>query len=130
MVWDKRLDESADKMFGSCFELIWASQRCKRDILRHKWAGIFGTEREPVRGRAHPNQKPVSLLSDLIERGDGGVVDPCAGSGQTIIACEQLNRKCYAMEIEPKYVDVAVRRWEEFTGKKAKTEGGKVMPVA
>ncbi len=48
--------------------------------------------------------------------------DPFCGSGTTIIACEQLGRRCFAMEIEPRYVDVAVKRWEDFTGKKAVLE--------
>jgi DNA modification methylase len=52
--------------------------------------------------------------------GDWGLcVDPFLGSGTTIIACEQLNRRCYGMEIDAKYCDVIVRRWEEFTGQKA-----------
>ena len=47
------------------------------------------------------------------------VLDPFLGSGTTMIACEKLGRRCYGMEIEPRYVDVAVRRWEEYTGKEA-----------
>ncbi len=70
----------------------------------------------------HGTQKPVECMARPI-RNHGGkddhVYDPFVGSGTTIIACEQLGRKCYAMEIEPKYVDVAVRRWEQFTGKQA-----------
>jgi DNA modification methylase len=58
------------------------------------------------------------------------VYEPFSGSGTTIIACEQLGRKCRAMEISPRYCDVAVQRWEEFTGKKAKlnldSDSGKV----
>jgi DNA modification methylase len=49
----------------------------------------------------------------------GDVYDPFLGSGTTLIAAEQLGRRCYAIEIEPKYVDVAIARWEAFTGKKA-----------
>jgi len=45
--------------------------------------------------------------------------EPFSGSGSQIVAAEQLGRRCFAMEIEPRYVDVAVRRWEEHTGKKA-----------
>ena len=51
------------------------------------------------------------------------VYDPFCGSGTTIIACEQLNRKCCGMEIEPRYVDVAVRRWQNFTGRQATLDG-------
>ena len=47
------------------------------------------------------------------------VLDLFGGSGSTLIACEQLNRKCYMMEYDPKYVDVIIQRWENFTGKKA-----------
>jgi len=120
LVWDKRLDESADKMYGSCFELIWSKQKHKRDVLRHKWAGIFGTEKEPTRGRSHPNQKPVELYADLLTRYSGNeavVVDCYAGSGTTIIACERLGRKCRAVEISPAYVAVAIQRWVDVTGK-------------
>ncbi|MDD5458135.1 MAG: DNA methyltransferase [Phycisphaerae bacterium] len=49
----------------------------------------------------------------------GIVYEPFAGSGTTIIAAERLGRRCFAMEIDPVYVDVAVKRWEDFTGKKA-----------
>lgn len=53
---------------------------------------------------------------------NGTIYDPFSGSGTTIIAAEQLGRKCYAIEIEPRYVDVAVKRWENFTGRKATLE--------
>jgi DNA modification methylase len=48
-----------------------------------------------------------------------GVLDLFLGSGSTLIACEKTNRKCYGMELDPHYCDVIVKRWEEFTGKKA-----------
>jgi site-specific DNA-methyltransferase (adenine-specific) len=47
------------------------------------------------------------------------VIEPFGGSGTTLIACEQLGRQCRIMELEPKYVDVIIKRWEDFTGKKA-----------
>ena len=53
------------------------------------------------------------------------VYDPFLGSGTTMIACEKLGRRCYGMEIEPRYVDVAVRRWEEYTGRKAERHAAK-----
>lgn len=111
LVWDKRLDEMADKMFGSCFELLWSKHKCRREVLRYKWAGIFGTEHEPQRGRQHPNQKPVILLADLVSRVRVNlIVDPFLGSGTTIVACEQTGRIGYGMEIEPKYCAVALER--------------------
>ncbi|GAG79782.1 unnamed protein product, partial [marine sediment metagenome] len=62
-VWDKRLTESADKIFGSSFETIWFYPRKKRLIYRHKWAGIFGTENEIEKKRLHPTQKPLGLIT-------------------------------------------------------------------
>ena len=72
---------------------------------------------------AHPTQKPLECMARPIRNHDSEMVyEPFSGSGTTIIACEQLGRKCRAMEIEPRYVDVAVRRWEKFTGKTAVLE--------
>ena len=68
----------------------------------------------------HPTAKPIALSAKAIGLTDGQIVaDPFGGSGSTLIACEQLNRKCYMMEIDPRYCDVIVERWEKFTGKKA-----------
>ena len=70
----------------------------------------------------HPTVKPVALVADAIldvsKRRDI-FLDPFCGSGTTIIAAEKTGRHARAIELEPKYVDVAVRRWERFTGKPA-----------
>ena len=130
IVWDKRAngnddvaeDYSSDKMYGSCFELCWSKKKHKRDIARVKWAGVFGTEQEFDHKRYHPTQKPIKLAGWFLDRysKEGQtVVDLFGGSGSTLIACEQLNRKCYMAELSPEYVDVILERWENFTGKKA-----------
>lgn len=70
----------------------------------------------------HMNLKPVDWVIWLCERisnKNDSVFDPFLGSGTTLIGCEQLDRTCYGMEIEPKYVDVIIKRWENFTGQKA-----------
>jgi len=68
----------------------------------------------------HPTQKPVALASRAIQNHKAPIVlDLFGGSGSTLIACQQLNRTCYMMELDERYCDVIVRRWEEFTGKKA-----------
>lgn len=76
----------------------------------------------PKRSEEHPTMKPVELVARAInnssEAGDL-VMDTFAGSGSTLIACEQLGRRCYALEIDPRYVDVIIARWEKLTGKKA-----------
>lgn len=72
--------------------------------------------------KLHPTQKPIKVPARAISNSsniDGKVLDLFGGSGSTLIACEQLNRNCYMMELDPKYIDVIIKRWEEFTGKKA-----------
>lgn len=122
LVWDKRKESQADAI-GSEFELIWSKNKHKRRMLRHDWFGFSSSQNaKDAQHRVHPTQKPVTLLVDIINQwGDGCdvIVDLYGGSGSTLIACEQLNRKCYCMELDPKYCDVIVKRWETLTGKKA-----------
>ena len=130
IVWDKRAngndnieeDYSSDKMYGSCFELCWSKTKHKRDIARVKWAGMFGTEKQDTKKRLHPTQKPLELCDWFIKKYSNlndNILDLFGGSGSTLIACEQLDRICYMMELDPKYVDVIINRWENFTGEKA-----------
>jgi site-specific DNA-methyltransferase (adenine-specific) len=64
--------------------------------------------------------KPVGLCAKYIKLyGKENILDLFGGSGSTLIACEQLNRKCYMMELDPHYIDVIIQRWENFTGEKA-----------
>jgi DNA modification methylase len=86
------------------------------------------------RGRAeelamHPTVKPVAMVADAIRdcsRRNGIILDPFCGSGTTIVAAERTGRCAYALELDPKYVDVAVRRWEAMTGDKAVRREGAV----
>jgi DNA modification methylase len=70
----------------------------------------------------HPTFKPVAMFADAImdctNRG-GLILDPFVGSGTTILAAEKTGRRAYAMDLDPKYVQTAIRRWERYTGKKA-----------
>jgi DNA modification methylase len=123
VVWDKRGDESADKMYGSTFELCWSKARHKRMMARVKWAGIFGMEKEHDKKRVHPTQKPVELVAWFFDyfslKDKKNVVDLYGGSGSTLIASEKVGKNAFVMELDPKYCDVIVKRWEDFTGKKA-----------
>ena len=130
IVWDKRAngnddiseDYSSDKMYGSCFELCWSRTKHKRDIARVKWAGVFGTEQEFDHKRYHPTQKPIKLSEWFLSKyskNDDNILDLFGGAGSTLIACEQLKRNCYMMELDPHYVDVIIDRWEKYTGEKA-----------
>lgn len=96
----------------------------------HKFYGGFQTSilefPKPQKSDLHPTMKPVLLIVRLIENSSQAgdlLYEPFSGSGTTIIAAEQTGRRCYAMEISPHYVDVAVRRWQQFTGKVAILEG-------
>jgi DNA modification methylase len=75
---------------------------------------------QPSRNEFHPTQKPIECMARAIRNHDAPLIyDPFLGSGTTLIAAEQLGRKCYGMEISPAYCDVIVKRWEMLTGKKA-----------
>ena len=77
---------------------------------------------KPRASKEHPTMKPVELVENALlnnsEQGDI-VFDGYCGSGTTIIACEKVSRRARAIEIEPKYCDVTIRRWEDLTGKRA-----------
>lgn len=80
---------------------------------------------KPSRNAEHPTMKPVDLLVYLIKNSskeDNLILDLFGGSGSTLIAAEQTKRKCYTMELDPKYCDVIVKRWETLTNQKAKLE--------
>lgn len=126
IVWDKRDDnEQFDKMYGSQFELCWSKKKHKREIARVRWCGVFGTETEFDHKRHHPTQKPIKLSEWFLTRyskENQVIVDIFGGSGSTLIACEQLNRKCYMCELDEHYCDVIIQRWENLTGEKAEKQ--------
>lgn len=77
---------------------------------------------KPLKSEYHPTTKPVKLIAEQISRSSKigeSVMDLFGGSGTTLLACEELNRRCYMMEYEPKYVDIIIQRWEEMTGYEA-----------
>ena len=79
-------------------------------------------EPKPITADLHPTMKPIKLMARLIRNSSKpgeAVLDPFGGSGSTLIACEQLNRRCYTCELDPHYADVIIERWERLTGKKA-----------
>ena len=118
IVWDKN-NGGSDQT--DC-ELAWTNFR---SVVRQ-----FTMASEKI-NRVHPTQKPLNLIAQIFKKFDknneySNIVDLFGGSGSTLIACEQLNRKCYMMELDPHYIDVIIQRWETFTGKKAvKIEGDK-----
>ena len=92
----------------------------ERIFAEEKATAIYCEKR--IRNAEHPTMKPVKLCAELLNnssRAGDLVYEPFCGSGSTLIAAEQLNRKCYAIELDPHYCDVVVKRWEELTGQKA-----------
>ena len=93
-----------------------------QDIYSDKISTTIINEDRPSVSDLHPTMKPVKLIARQIKnssRKNEIVLDLFGGSGTTLMACEQLNRKCYMMEYDPVYVDVIIERWENFTGQKA-----------
>lgn len=89
------------------------SEQCSTTVIN---------EDKPNANDLHPTMKPIKLIARLVRnssRLDETVLDLFGGSGSTLIACEQLERRCRTMEYDPRYVDVIINRWEEFTGEKA-----------
>jgi len=116
MVWDKRLTESADRCFGSPFELLWVNKKTRKRFYRVRWYGLFGTEKQDVKKRVHPTQKPIELMSKIIQdftkEGDT-ILDPFMGSGTTGVACVQTGRNFIGIEIDPTYFAIAEKRIAE-----------------
>ena len=111
IVWDKN-NGGSDQT--DC-ELAWTNFR---SVVRQ-----FTMASEKI-NRVHPTQKPLNLIAQIFKKFDknneySNIVDLFGGSGSTLIACEQLNRKCYMMELDPHYIDVIIQRWENLTGQKA-----------
>lgn len=91
----------------------WYSDRKQSTVLQFD---------RPTKSEIHPTMKPIALFDYQIKnssKSGDAVLDLFNGSGTTIMACEQNGRNAYCMELDPKYVDAAIERWEEFTGEKA-----------
>jgi len=123
IIWDKGGGGIGDleHTFSTDYEIILCSNNGAK-ITGKRIGCVWRTQKDNVNSYIHPTQKPVKLSAIAIENTTNTnniVLDLFGGSGSTLIACEQLNRICYMMELDERYCDVIVRRWEEFTGKKA-----------
>ena len=132
--WEENqgLDESAEEVVNYCkcslTETPCNFPYCEADLLcEHNFYGnrsnfdIWDIKRTS-KNDLHPTMKPIPLPAKAIEnssRENDIVLDLFGGSGSTLIACEQLNRRCYTMELDEKYATVIIDRWEKFTGEKA-----------
>jgi DNA modification methylase len=109
LYWSK----GQDGLTMSDGELAWTTEK--------KPLRSITVNRSALKGSVHPTQKPLQIVEfslDYINAGEV-VLDLFGGSGSTLIGCEKTNRKARLMELSPKYCDVIVKRWQDFTGKKA-----------
>jgi len=112
-VWNKRSSEAQQRGIGNTFELCWSKKKHKRLVFDFEWFGFLSKD-DPneARNRVHPSMKPSKLLSRLISDYCKGniIADLFLGSGSTMVAAHQLKRKCYGMELDPKYCQVIIDR--------------------
>jgi DNA modification methylase len=123
IIWDKGGGGIGDlkHTFSTDYEVILCANNGE-EIREKRIGSVWSIGKDNANDYEHPTQKPVALSANAIRHTtDKGqtVLDCFGGSGSTLIACEQLNRKCYMCELDPRYVDVIIDRWEKFTGQKA-----------
>jgi DNA modification methylase len=123
IIWNKGGGGIGDlkHTFSTDYEIILCSNN-EKEITGKRIGSVWSIGKDNANDYIHATQKPVELSATAIKnvtKENDNVLDLFGGSGSTLIACEQLNRNCYMMELDPKYVDVIINRWEQYTGKKA-----------
>ncbi len=144
-VWDKGTG-AMGSLYRSQYELVFVFKKGKASHVNNVMLGKYGRNRTNVwkypsanmskEGRqalkGHPTPKPIPMFMDLIKdvtnMGDI-VLDPFLGSGTTLLAAEKTGRRAYCIEIDPLYVDLAIRRWEALTGKQARKLTANELPA-
>jgi DNA modification methylase len=137
VTWDKghAAPQIAQGVMASRYEwmIIFSSTLgASRSIPLSSWQGTVqsvytappqrNNEYSDIHAATMPEHVPTWVMNTLCDKSTS-VYEPFCGTGTTLIACEQLGRKCYAMEISPKYCDVIIQRWENATGQKAVLDG-------
>lgn len=123
IIWSKGGGGLGDlyKRFATDFEIALVWNR-GADLKGKRIGSVWEVNKDSSAKYVHPTQKPVELIEKALLNTTAHkdiVMDLFVGSGSTLIGAEKTGRKCYGMELDPKYCDVIVKRWEEFTGKKA-----------
>ncbi|MFT6834386.1 MAG: DNA modification methylase [Francisellaceae bacterium] len=120
IVWKKNNWSMGDLKgsFAGQHELIIFCHKGKVELIGKRDPDVWSFDRVPP--EVHPTQKPVELIEYAASKVKSGIVlDVFGGSGSTLMACEKTNRKSFIMELDEKYVDVIINRWQNFTGKEA-----------
>jgi len=128
VVWHKGGGGIGDlkKTFSTDYEMALVFNR-GAELCGKRIGSVWKLQKDKAIKYKHPTQKPVELSVEAIDKTTkpkAVILDLFLGSGSTLIACEKLDRICYGMELDPKYCDVIIKRWENFTGKKAELENG------
>ena len=128
VVWHKGGGGIGDlkKTFSTDYEMALVFNR-GAELCGKRIGSVWKLQKDKAIKYKHPTQKPVELSVEAIDKTTKPkalILDLFLGSGSTLIACEKLDRICYGMELDPIYCDVIIKRWENFTGKKAELENG------
>ena len=122
IIWNKNQATLSGKDYKSRYEpIVYGSPNNSFYGERYKQEDVWEFQRT-LKNDLHPTMKPIPLIENAIKNSSKLnmlVLDLFLGSGSTLIAAEKLNRKCYGMELDEKYCDVIIERWEQFTGLKA-----------
>jgi DNA modification methylase len=124
IVWYKKGGGLGDlkNSYSPNHEFIIVGHKGKAELKGKRYSDVWEIARDGFNDYKHPTQKPTALsLFAINNHSDKNniVLDLFLGSGSTLIACEKTNRICYGMELDTKYCDVIIERWEQFTGQKA-----------
>jgi DNA modification methylase len=114
------------KTFSTDYEMALVFHR-GAELCGKRIGSVWKLQKDKAVKYKHPTQKPVELSVEAIDKTTNPksvILDLFLGSGSTLIACEKMDRLCYGMELDPKYCDVIIKRWENFTGLKAELENG------
>jgi len=144
-IWSKS-NAGMGSLYRSKHELIFVFRNGTAAHINNIELGRFGRNRTNVWHYAgvnsfvpkgskrpielHPTVKPILMVADAIldsTKRDDIVLDPFLGSGTTLLAAERTNRQCYGIELDPLYVDTAIGRWQQMTGRKAKNQQGETF---
>ena len=130
IVWDKTLQSNGDAGSNSEYELCWSRQKHKRVVLHFNWFRYFGLQSQDTKTRVHPTQKPLEVNNHFIEsysKEQERIIDLYLGSGSTMVASHQLKRKCYGMELDPKYCQVIIDRMKKLDPSLVIKKNGEVI---
>jgi DNA modification methylase len=137
IIWNKKsaAPAMARKVLNSQFEYIHVfSNEAKRTIGTRDFKGTLfnvidmGSRKDKDLASVHRATFPVEFAEHFVNNfTESTCFDPFGGTGTTLIACEKINRNCYMMELDPKYCDVIIKRWKNFTGKQVVHVNGEVF---